>query len=368
MILRFLVFLPLVLCFQNTAFAFPETITHGYQNCMACHISPTGGGALNAYGRSLSLELMSDFGSESETKIGHGLIPDSPEWLIAGGDFRWIQTHVNNDEVIENRFFRMQTQIELGARKDNTWFSVSGRQVSGPPDTKDLDKTKLAGYQLGYQYENWIFRLGLLRIPFGWMNANHTLITERPLGFDQGKESESLEAMYVAEKWDILLSAGQGNPNETDTNKKEKIQTATASWAITESSKLGASVLNGKMGTRDRLLTGVFGITPITEKTAYMAELNYQTARTEGQAARNGWYGYQELIFYPTKGLKTYFQTQYLLADIGNPGTQYDSHGIGARWMPRPHFVFEAFGAKQRNRSLNEHYTDQAWVLLHYYL
>lgn len=357
-----------LLVWSSKSLAFPETVTHGYQTCLACHVSPTGGGALNPYGRSLSLELMSDFGSESESKIGHGFLPEQPQWLIAGGDFRWIQTYVNNESVVEKRFFRMQSQVELGAKVDSSWFSVSARQVSGPPEVKDLNKTKLAGYQIGHQFENWIVRAGLLRIPFGWMNANHTLVTERPLGFDQGKESENLELIYVSDRWDALVSLGQGNPNESDKSKKEKIQTTSFSFAASEKSKIGLSFLSGQLESRDRTLVGVFGITPLTESFAYMAELDYQTSRNKGQSAKHGWNGYQELIYYPSRGLKTYLQTQYLLADVSNPATQFDSYGIGARWMPRPHFVFEILGAQQKQRSISEKYTDQSWLLLHYYL
>ena len=39
--------------------AFVENTVKGYANCMACHISPNGGGVLTDYGRSLSSELMS---------------------------------------------------------------------------------------------------------------------------------------------------------------------------------------------------------------------------------------------------------------------------------------------------------------------
>ncbi|RYZ63714.1 MAG: hypothetical protein EOP05_23120, partial [Proteobacteria bacterium] len=46
--------------------AYPDLIRHNYVNCTTCHVSPTGGGAMTEYGRAMSHELLSAWGTERE--------------------------------------------------------------------------------------------------------------------------------------------------------------------------------------------------------------------------------------------------------------------------------------------------------------
>ena len=56
---RILIAFTFLFSFSNDAQAFVQNVTHGYPACIACHVSPNGGGLLTDYGRSLSGELMS---------------------------------------------------------------------------------------------------------------------------------------------------------------------------------------------------------------------------------------------------------------------------------------------------------------------
>ncbi len=58
-----------ILLLAPLCLGFPEMVRHGYVNCVACHMSPDGGGVLTPYGRSLSKELLSIAGSD---RIGSG--------------------------------------------------------------------------------------------------------------------------------------------------------------------------------------------------------------------------------------------------------------------------------------------------------
>jgi hypothetical protein len=80
----------IVFFFILTARAFPDLIRHNYVNCNACHVAPTEAGTLTPYGRSLSSELLSQFGSEKESGFLHGSLGEKaiPEWLVLGGNIR----------------------------------------------------------------------------------------------------------------------------------------------------------------------------------------------------------------------------------------------------------------------------------------
>ena len=46
------------LFYLNEAGAFAQNAVHGYPACIACHVSPNGGGLLTDYGRSLSRYIL----------------------------------------------------------------------------------------------------------------------------------------------------------------------------------------------------------------------------------------------------------------------------------------------------------------------
>src|SRR5690242_17806457 len=97
------IFLATTLFWSSMSLCFPEMVRHGYNNCITCHVSPSGGGVLNHYGRSLSLEVMSFSGSEGEEQL-LGFVK-TPYWLNVGGDVRSVQYYTNTPTVIAAQFF-----------------------------------------------------------------------------------------------------------------------------------------------------------------------------------------------------------------------------------------------------------------------
>jgi hypothetical protein len=118
----------------SKAEAFPELIRHGYVNCVSCHISPSGGGLINDYGRSFSREGLSTFSRPGEEGVLHGLIgrEQLPKWLTVGGDARGAQVHHENEFVREGRFYTMQADLEAAAKVKNLTIALSaGRFQTG---------------------------------------------------------------------------------------------------------------------------------------------------------------------------------------------------------------------------------------------
>ena len=110
------IFAALIVFVSLNVSAFPDMIRHGYTNCTACHMSPSGGGVLNQYGKSLSKEVLSTWGAEGEENFLHGAVDTTAvnDWLVLGGDIRAVQVHQENDLIKRGKFIKMQAGVELG--------------------------------------------------------------------------------------------------------------------------------------------------------------------------------------------------------------------------------------------------------------
>src|ERR1700720_2791062 len=100
--------------FSSSAWAFPEMVRHGYVNCSSCHISPTGGGVLTQYGRELSREILSTWGTqnEDESKFAYGWVP-LPGWLDAMGLYRGVYAYQDTPFIRQGQYIFMENDVEL---------------------------------------------------------------------------------------------------------------------------------------------------------------------------------------------------------------------------------------------------------------
>ena len=116
----------LVLLVSFKTFAFPEMVRHHYNNCIACHESPSGGGLLTQYGRTISATALSTWGSERGARAIYGAT--DVQWLRdyfnAGVDLRAVQFHQATPTATRGQFILMQTAIESSLRYEN--FKIVG--------------------------------------------------------------------------------------------------------------------------------------------------------------------------------------------------------------------------------------------------
>ena len=128
----------LVLLISTHLYAFPEMIRHGYTNCTACHVSPSGGGLLNQYGRSLSKDVLSTWSAKNEENFLHGAINTESvnDWLVTGGDLRAVQVHQENDNIKRGKFIKMQAGLEVGINQPK-WAIIGS---FGQFDDHDADQ------------------------------------------------------------------------------------------------------------------------------------------------------------------------------------------------------------------------------------
>lgn len=360
----------ILLLFSIQSHGFVENVTHGYVNCMACHIAPSGGGLLNDYGRSLSQELMSTWGWRNSEQPFFGAVQNT-EWFKVGGDYRMIQTYFENSQVKQGKQFEMQKNIELGFNFSKIWLVGTLGTQEGPTGIPNKGVFLSERHYIFWELTDEIkLRAGKFRLNFGLYDPNHTRMTKQPLGFGSSSESYVLEFLKFSETDEIFVSADLGRIDIPRNKEKEKSISLNYAKYTSEKSKVGTSFLFGESASSRRSLFGVYGVGSILENFILKVEADYQ--QSHEAALPNDRkdlvssvlsFGYQA-----TKGLLPYFVAEHLQQDLTDNSTQQSSIGIGVQWLPIPHIELQAEYKKQTNKSAQVSRSDSGWFLFHFYL
>lgn len=175
--------------------AFPENVRLGYPSCSTCHVSPTGGGILTDYGRSMS-EEMSTWSYEGEGRLLHGI--NLPNFINIGGDVRWLNVTSKSKDFDYSKIFFMQTETEIAVKpiKGLTVVATAGKYNEG-------DKYEYRrNYLLLDLDEHWHFRAGRFFPDFGILQPDHT----RFIHSGQGGEQYVAEVGYLNTFGSLSLS------------------------------------------------------------------------------------------------------------------------------------------------------------------
>ncbi len=359
----------------SSASAFVENVTHGYVNCTSCHVSPTGGGLLTSYGRSLSRELMSTWGWENSEAPLFGAL-NLPESVKLGGDFRTIQTRFENSQIKQGQQFEMQKNLELGLILGQVQFvGTLGRQ-EGPDATPGKGEFLSERHYLLWDLTEEIkLRAGKFRLAFGLNDPNHTRVTKQAIGFGSNSESYILELAKFSDEGELFISADLGQLDIPGNQILEKSISATYSRYLTDESKAGISYLLGENASRRRSLLGIHGVSSLTKKLLIKFESAFQqtfaianpqeiTSATKTELlALVATLGYEA-----TKGVLPYLVAEQLQSDLTDRLSQRSSLGVGIQWLPLPHFELQAEYKKQDNKVDPEPKSDSGWLIFHFYL
>ena len=354
----------LILILNQKAFAYPEMIRHHYVNCLACHESPSGGGLLTPYGRTLSSEVLSTWGDAKEARPFYGAFgaTDNPflkKYFNVGGDLRAIQLHSENSQTIRNSFIRMQTSIETAFKYDKFKFVSS----FGKQGVDNMVTGEFTRFYLQYQaLEEITLRAGRFIPNFGINIAEHTMATRQGLGFGEGTERDQVEAMWSGEKWNISATAAKQVKTDTLSNV-EKSVTTQVNYTFFDSYRVGGDLWIGKLNGDRREIFGTHALLGFTTKFYYLTEFDWQ----KGFDKKTGLFHFSKLGYELTKGLHAIILEDYKKSDLNNDKSLANSHGIGMEWYPRPHFEFEGLYSKKRVAIQSTEYTDYAYLMMHYY-
>lgn len=351
----------LSLIISGNLYAFPEMIRHNYPNCIACHESPSGGGLLTPYGRTISHTVLSTWGGEKEARPFYGAFDNkyTKSWLNIGGDLRALQLHQNSKSGMQGRFIRMQTGIEAAVKFMN--FKVVS--FFGKQEQENMVRGESIRHYVMYQPTDELsLRAGRFVPNFGLNIPEHTLATRRSLGFDQGSERDQFEAMWGGEKLNLSGSVSQ-SVTTAMRKTQEKAFTAQVNYTLFDSYRLGFNTWLGKDNGRSRQIYGVNVALGFTEKFYYLSEFDLQS----GFDKKKGLFHFSKFGYEIVKGFHLLAIEEYRKSDLKNDKTLLNAHGLGAQWFPRPHFDFELLWNKRRVALQSRDYTDYAYLMMHYY-
>jgi len=129
----------LLLAGAAPALAEPVFLSRQYARCTTCHYSPTGGGLLTPYGRSLSREELSTFGKSHaagspgrEQEFLFGVLGGALGPLSLGIDLRPSHLAFDSDGFESSRNLLMNADVSAALRHGGfTFYAELGRQPRG---------------------------------------------------------------------------------------------------------------------------------------------------------------------------------------------------------------------------------------------
>lgn len=224
----------------SSADALPRFAARSGNECIQCHVSPSGGGPRNRYGRNifervwLSLPPSVDSAShDDETEAQRtaddpflSFSGDITDWLAVGGDTRvaylWVRPDRGVDGAerdITDSFFLMQADLYLSAKvHEHVGLVLDLGVYSGfeawaefrlNPEPEDIDL---------------IVRVGRFMPAFGVRDPSHQLYTRAGIGLGNADRDTGLEATVFLGPFTAAISLLNGTLGDTafDTHGVER--------------------------------------------------------------------------------------------------------------------------------------------------
>jgi len=353
-----LLFLSLLL--PISALAFPELTRYGYNSCTACHVSPSGGGLLTSYGRSLSSEILSTWGTEKDAGLFWRAVDRETieKYLLVGGDIRGVQVHHENINAKDGRFIYMQSDVELGFNQER-W---GGAIAIGEVQNNVWKPFARSYYAFWRPRDELTVRAGRFLPSYGLRLPDHIAFTRSFLGFGLDGIRDGAEAQWTGETWTLNLTEAK----QFGASSPEAATSAQAQFFFSDRFKVGGNIWSGRSDSMNRFLSGIWGILGFTKNLYLLSEIDRQIKSGNGTNVRSV-VTFNRLGYTILKGLDVFFQNEILHADLSVESSNTDRNGLGLQFYPLPHFGFSGIWTKQKSTAPGSLEEDYAWLLMHYY-
>ena len=220
---------------SSHASAEPMFLSKQYARCTNCHYSPTGGGLLTPYGRSLARHELSTLGkalpqNDQEESQEAGLLKQLTGKALGsldiGFDLRPAHLNLNFGGVASTSRRLLMNADLLAAYRVNGWtlYGEVGRQPL-------RDGLKIGSYEywVGHQADNGVgVRVGRFLPAYGLRLADHTAFTRRQLGLDTYDQVYALELSYTTDRQLLQVTVGPGRADSIIHHNGRQAFTTTA--------------------------------------------------------------------------------------------------------------------------------------------
>lgn len=358
----------LVFFLSQMVCAFPEMIRHHYVNCSACHVNTAGGGVLNAYGRTISYEVLSTWGSEKEARAFYTIDPEKVgTWLNVGGDVRGLQVHEETKMLKRGRYFWMQGNIDIAATLEKATAYLSVGQVNTESQSIRWISPR---YSVAYQMTDEVSVRGGRYVPlFGINLPQHQFLIKQNLVIGPGTDRDAFDLQYNGEKFNLMLGYSK-SLQQSAVRGEEKALHVQAQTTVQDSHKLGLSYWNGDADSYKKQMIGLHGVLGWSEKFYTLAEVDHiaKTAKSNSVETKS-LYQLLKLGYELKKGFHLQMVEEWGRPDT-SAGVENQSAGAGFIWYPRPHFEIEGLWSRRRTlgaSNQSDSFEDFAYLLTHFY-
>ncbi len=356
---------------------YPEfQFSTGAVRCSTCHVSPSGGGLLNAYGRSEAEESLSTFGGNGKFLYGAW---EEPDWIHFGVDLRGAALVRSSGVGTDFLAFPMQgdTYVDFFFGDFTAAVIVGPRAQARTPRESALARMN--------SREHWIMwrpkaqgpyaRAGRFHAPFGLRQQDHTVFTRRFLGFHSFEESYNLSAGVVRNDWEAhgTLFMPAPGPLQTVLGAGPAAFGAVGMYEKRLGKRRGSAAAQGRLAKSSSdirtTLGGVGKWNFPTLKLLVMGELDltHQNFDAAGAPSRYQLTSYVGATYFATQGVMLGAAVQRHDTDLTVKATAYDAAQLSLQWFARSHielhtlYRLEFSGAFEKPRHL-------ALWMLHYFL
>jgi hypothetical protein len=178
----------IVLGAARRAEAYTWMIRYGESRCVSCHVDPSGGGLLTAFGREEGADLLRTRFSANDdqeliTRRGKFLwgALDTPDWLLLGGAFRpaLLVTHAAGGGATNTSStgIIMQADLRAGIRSGGWRASASIGAISNDSYASIAGNLISREHWVGYAVDGdtYTVRAGRMNLPYGLRIIEHNL-------------------------------------------------------------------------------------------------------------------------------------------------------------------------------------------------